>query len=264
MICCIAGMHRSGTSLLAQWLASSGLPLTTGGDIRPDVSNPRGYCEDLDFVRLHAGHLRRARVFSAGWKLAPKDFLQFTADEAVCATHLVHDRSAAHPAWGWKDPRTTLFLMNWKELTPRLKVIIVWRPCADVAHSLAMRGLKQRRPHLLITPVSAIRLWQAHNRLALAYAARFPEETVVIPAIQFPAIDRSLQEELAVRFGLDLDASPMVGLFDTRMLGQAPAWLRRLSSALGSDEIEAHMSAVSLHVQQPSPILAVQGEKQKS
>jgi hypothetical protein len=248
MICCIAGMHRSGTSFLAQWLGGSGLPLTTGGDIRPDISNPRGYFEDLDFVRLHAKHLRRVRVFSAGWKLAPKDFLRFTADEAVCAARLVHDRSAVHPTWGWKDPRTTLFLMHWKELIPRLKVILVWRPCADVAHSLVTRGLKQRRPHLLIAPVSAIRLWQAYNRLAIEYAARFPEETVVIPALQFPAIDRGLQETLAVRFGLALDSPPMADLFNTEMLGQAPAWLRWLSSALGADEIEARMSAVSLHV----------------
>jgi hypothetical protein len=241
-------MHRSGTSFLAQWLATSGLPLTTGGDIRPDVSNPRGYFEDLDFVRLHAAHLRRVRAFSAGWKVTPKDFLQFTADEAVCATRLVHDRNIAHPAWGWKDPRTTLFLMNWKELIPSLKVIIVWRSCADVAHSLIMRGLKQRRPHLLITPVSAIRLWQTHNRLALTYAERFPQETFVIPATQFPAIDRLLQKAFAVQFGLDLDAPPMVDLFNKSILGQSPAWLRWLSSTLGADAIEARMEAMSLHV----------------
>lgn len=252
MICCIAGMHRSGTSFLARWLATSGLPLTTGGDIRPDISNPDGYFEDLDFVRLHRGHLRRVNAFSAGWKLAPKGFLHFTADEAQCATRLVHERSAVHSTWGWKDPRTTLFLLNWKELIPRLKVIIVWRPCADVAHSLVRRWLRQRRPHLLIMPASAIRLWQAYNRLAIAYAVRFPEETLLIPSFQFPAIEQSLQEVLAVRFGLNLNASPAVELFNTNMLGQAPTWLRRLSSALGADEIEARLSEVSLHVQQPS------------
>lgn len=222
--------------------------MTTGGDIQPDVSNQRGYFEDLDFVRLHARHLRRTQRFSSGWKSATKDFLRFTADEAVSAMRLVDNRNAAYPAWGWKDPRTTLFLMNWKELIPRLKVIIVWRPCADVVYSLVVRGLKQRRSHLLITPVSAIRLWQAHNWLALQYALRFPEETIVIPAIHFPAIDRSLQDALAVRFGWNLDASPMTDLFSTRMLGQAPVWLRWLSSALGCEEMEERLSAASLQV----------------
>lgn len=248
MICCLAGMHRSGTSFLAQWLASSGLPLTTGGDIRPDVSNPGGYFEDLDFVRLHAGHLRRVHMLSAGWKLAPKGFLRFTADEALCAKRLVHERSAVHSTWGWKDPRTTLFLPNWKEVVPRLKVIIVWRPCADVAHSLVRRWLKQRRPHLLIMPGSAIRLWQAYNRLAIAYAVRFPEETLLIPSFQFPAIEQPLQKALAVRFGLNLNASPAVELFNTNRLSQAPTWLRRLSSARGADEIEARLNALSLHL----------------
>ncbi|PDV98285.1 hypothetical protein A9Q02_22390 [Candidatus Chloroploca asiatica] len=240
-------MHRSGTSFLAQWLANSGLPLTTGGDIRSDVSNPRGYFEDLDFVRLHAWHLRRIRRFSAGWKLTPKNFLHFTAEETECATSLVRERSALHTAWGWKDPRTTIFLMHWKKLIPSLKVIIVWRPCADVAHSLVTRGLKQRRPHLLITPISAIHLWHTHNEFALEYAARFPEDTVVIPASQFPSIDQSLHKVLTEQFGLQLEAVPMADLFHPKMLAQAPAWLHWLSSALGADEIEARLMAASLH-----------------
>ncbi|NCC30914.1 MAG: hypothetical protein EOM24_02695 [Chloroflexia bacterium] len=246
-------MHRSGTSFLAQWLASSGLPMTTGGDIRPDISNSRGYFEDLDFVRLHARHLRRIQRFSAGWKITPKSFLQFTADETECAAYLVQERSSIHAAWGWKDPRTTLFLMHWKKMIPSLKVIMVWRPCADVAHSLVTRGLKQRRPHLLITHVSAIHLWHAHNQFALEYAARFPEDTVVIPASQFPAIDQSLQKVLTGQFELQLEPVPMAGLFHPKMLAQAPAWLHWLSSAFGADGIEARLMAASLHTQQTAP-----------
>lgn len=248
MICCIAGMHRSGTSLIARWLTHAGVPLTTGGDIRPDISNPDGYFEDLDFVRLHAGHLRRASALSAGWKLAPKGFLQFSADEADDAMRLVHKRDAMHPVWGWKDPRTTLFLANWKVLIPGLKVIVVWRPSADVAHSLLMRGLRQKRLHLLIAPVAAIRLWQAHNRLALDYAARYPDETITIPVTQFATIGLSLQREITQRFGLNLRELQIDGMPDAGSPGKAPTWLRRLSSAIGSDEVEARLYAASLHV----------------
>lgn len=247
MIGCIAGMHRSGTSLMAQWLAQAGLPLTVGGTIAPDISNPHGYYEDPDFVRLHAAHLRGLRRRSFGWNYAPADFLHFDAGEQARAQAMIAARHALHPGWGWKDPRATLFLPDWKKLLPPLKVIIVWRPCAEVVSSLVTRGFRQRRHHLLIGPVQAIRLWKAHNRLACDYQARFPDDTLVVDACQLPDTWKVVHQQLTTQLGLSLSPVPVNQLFDPKLLHrQNSGWLQRLCVLLGSGPIASRLRVLSV------------------
>lgn len=45
MITIVSGLPRSGTSLMMQMLAAGGLPILTDGERKPDIDNPRGYCE---------------------------------------------------------------------------------------------------------------------------------------------------------------------------------------------------------------------------
>lgn len=45
MITIVSGLPRSGTSLMMQMLAAGGMPLLTDQERKPDVDNPRGYCE---------------------------------------------------------------------------------------------------------------------------------------------------------------------------------------------------------------------------
>lgn len=45
MITIVSGLPRSGTSLMMQMLAAGGMPLLTDLERKPDVDNPRGYCE---------------------------------------------------------------------------------------------------------------------------------------------------------------------------------------------------------------------------
>ena len=45
MITIVSGLPRSGTSLMMQMLASGGLPILTDQERKPDIDNPRGYCE---------------------------------------------------------------------------------------------------------------------------------------------------------------------------------------------------------------------------
>ena len=48
----IVGMHRSGTSLITQWLYRCGLSI--GNKLAPaDIGNVEGYFEDSDFLKLH-------------------------------------------------------------------------------------------------------------------------------------------------------------------------------------------------------------------
>ena len=45
MITIVSGLPRSGTSLMMQMLAAGGLPILTDLERKPDIDNPRGYCE---------------------------------------------------------------------------------------------------------------------------------------------------------------------------------------------------------------------------
>ena len=45
MITIVSGLPRSGTSLMMQMLQAGGLPILTDQERKPDIDNPRGYCE---------------------------------------------------------------------------------------------------------------------------------------------------------------------------------------------------------------------------
>lgn len=45
MITIVSGLPRSGTSLMMQMLEAGGLPILTDQERKPDIDNPRGYCE---------------------------------------------------------------------------------------------------------------------------------------------------------------------------------------------------------------------------
>ena len=45
VITIVSGLPRSGTSLMMQMLAAGGMPLLTDLERKPDIDNPRGYCE---------------------------------------------------------------------------------------------------------------------------------------------------------------------------------------------------------------------------
>src|ERR1700748_2976905 len=68
---CIAGAHRSGTSMLARLLHSSGLNLGPEKDMMPPAAdNPDGFWENLQFVRLNDELLNSA---GGAWDLPPAD-----------------------------------------------------------------------------------------------------------------------------------------------------------------------------------------------
>ena len=56
-VICITGMHRSGTSLVASWLESSGLVIHDGAFLGPSVGNEKGNFEDADSLLFNIGDL---------------------------------------------------------------------------------------------------------------------------------------------------------------------------------------------------------------
>ena len=147
----IAGMHRSGTSILADILQSSGLFL---GDRQiPDLQ------ESLLFVRINN------EIFSqcfATWNnpfgihLAlnnPENtrglagFAMYNLNQnpiSFLGEELSEKYAGIENAdfvWGWKDPRNTFTLPVWQRIFPELKVIFIYRHGIDVAESFYQRHI---------------------------------------------------------------------------------------------------------------------------
>lgn len=120
---CIAGMHRSGTSLTTSWLARCGLYV--GDDLGPaNQSNPKGHFEDQDFVLFQANAVCRIFPDSMGWKVTDARFVRFNESEEQQAREFIAQRSGDHEFWGWKDPRSVLFLEHWREIAPRTRFFL--------------------------------------------------------------------------------------------------------------------------------------------
>ena len=139
----ILGMHRSFTSLAAHWLMKSGLDI--GADLLGgSEGNDDGHFEDLQFLALHEGILRENGL--------PEDGLRFVNDRAFLSDRFaaieigpVARRKAAELAatrprqFGWKDPRTCLFLPLWREVLPDATSLVMVRHFDDVVRSLDRR-----------------------------------------------------------------------------------------------------------------------------
>ena len=139
---CIAGMHRSGTSMVARLLQACGLFLGPEEELmQPSPANPEGYSENVHFVDLNeciltqfGGWWKDPPWFPSGWEFAPRiDSLFVEAEELV-------EQFRGHRSWGWKDPRNSLTIPFWQRLIPDLKVVICARNPLEVDRSLLVRG----------------------------------------------------------------------------------------------------------------------------
>ncbi len=161
----ITGMHRSATSLVASAFMDAGLDI--GVHLNgPGPGNPRGHFEDWDFHRFHEAALTAAghTAFTADRDLSATLPPQLAAE----ARGLVA-RRAHLPLWGWKDPRSCLFLELWQELLPRGNYLFLYRHPADVALSLLRRDTEPETRH---DPWLTVDAWRTHNRLLLELKER--------------------------------------------------------------------------------------------
>src|SRR5258708_1329424 len=111
----IIGMHRSATSLIAQWLQHCGLFI--GKRLEgPDIGNIQGHFEDCDFLEIHQQLLKKRNYSSPG--LVYTHVPEPDASEKRQLTNIIEAKSRENNEWGWKDPRTCLFLKVYRELLP--------------------------------------------------------------------------------------------------------------------------------------------------
>jgi hypothetical protein len=146
---CILGMHRSGTSVVSRTLSLLGAHIGPEEDVMaPAPDNPTGFWESRKLMALHddaLGHLGgrwdAPAFMEDGWEqrsdLAPfRDRI----------SRIIESHYATADVAYWKDPRGSLLLPLWHEVTTISGTILVVRDPAEVAESLRLRnGLGRER-----------------------------------------------------------------------------------------------------------------------
>ena len=148
-------MHRSGSSLTASILRSLGLHIGQRL-IEKTEYNTKEYLENLDFYEFHKQVLQSQGLNEDGWTLQEKIDIGENFKEK--AKEIIAKNSISGN-WGWKEPRTTLFLDFWSDLLPNAKFILIYRSPWEVVDSLYTQQdeIFQAQPEL------AVKLWLHYN-----------------------------------------------------------------------------------------------------
>lgn len=213
----ITGMHRSGTSLLASLFAGAGVHVGTRL-IGASRGNDRGHWEDLDFYELHARILEANGVGNEGFSCTADLIVPPPLRDQAAA--VIAAKAVATP-WGWKDPRTTLFLDFWQSLLPEAVFVFVFRSPWEVADSLFRRGDEIFVRH----PAFAIRVWHHYNRRILDFCAAHSSRCLVKEVTQIVADPAAVFAEVRERLGVPVSEPPQ--RFEEPLLRQDDGRQRR-------------------------------------
>ncbi len=231
----IAGMHRSGTTLTARWLHGCGLHL--GQRLlrsKYDHANPDGlHYEDRDFLDLHKTALRVAGLDRDGYvtgacvSLLPE--FEPQARELIAAREPLAQ-------WGWKEPRTCLFLSDWRMLLPDSKLLVVYRPAEKVADSLLRRKLDHPRPLRRVfyrwrfrniddQAAHLIRVWERYNRDVLRVVDAAPQAALVLRTDDLLPQSAAIRAHLTQAWGFDLQPHDVGDIYEQKRLRQRTSYV---------------------------------------
>ena len=235
MILCIVGMHRSGTSLLANWLEACGVKIDFGSLMPATVWNKRGHFEDELIVSIHIDSLVRQIKDSRGWRVTTPGFLAFSKNEEARAREIISSRDDS-PCWGWKDPRSIFFAPAWRKLSSRIRFVAIHRNPLQVVSSLLQRSamsesLSPAQVELFHTHAKqATNMWIAHNKLILKLKEEYPHHTTIFGLEDLVVNDTEIFEHINNLLEGALLYSPIQSLVDPNILNQRPTEIDEVSS----------------------------------
>ncbi len=204
-------MHRSGTSLIANYLERCGLKI--GKNLlpgRPD--NPKGFFEDKDFVTTHDSILKRQKIplFLPGRpNLTSKTIKQVE-------TLITKKENKNHGSlWGWKDPRTVIFLPVYKKIIPKANYIFIYRHPFQVVDSLIRRWSDW---WVRLCPFNAALSWVRYNKKILEFKRNNPNQTVIISLSDFIKYPQNAINKINQKFKTDLKKVDFSEVYKPNML----------------------------------------------
>ncbi|MBW4543427.1 MAG: glycosyltransferase [Symplocastrum torsivum CPER-KK1] len=208
----ITGMHRSGTSLTASLLQSAGVDI--GKRLMPaGAGNVKGYFENLNFTEFHENILLSQGISKAGWTVekqikVPEQFLG--------RAKLLVQENSSRKIWGWKDPRTTLFLNYWADLIPQANFLLIYRAPWEVIDSLYRRR-NVGDEGFDFNPNFALEIWLNYNQEVLRFYEQFSERCLLISIYSIAHDPSFLIQAIKDKFGIPLNY-PDSDIYDDSLL----------------------------------------------
>ncbi len=173
----ILGMGRCGTSYLASFLRANGVDL--GSNLgHSDYINPRGFYEHRSIVDFHRRLLARSDPGGVDIPLLASPAIAVTEQDSDDAVRILNGLSRSG-LWGWKDPRTLLFIDLWLKLLPDAKLIVPIRHPLEVYYSYLKRI---RVPHALRPSAVFFPAYARQSQRLLEVAQRHSPRVYVLDA----------------------------------------------------------------------------------
>jgi hypothetical protein len=158
MIYVVLGMHKSGTTLIAEVLHHSGISIVDDSDTNLDYDKGNKY-ERTSTKAVNHELLGSDGSFSLN-VLAAKQ-LKASPELRQRMQQLVGDIGKTHPDWGFKDPRTCLTYPLWASVLPPHKLIVVYRSPREVWQHYR-KSPTTNRFSITLNPLQA---WSDYNGL---------------------------------------------------------------------------------------------------
>ncbi|MEQ8629779.1 sulfotransferase [Ekhidna sp.] len=250
----VAGMHRSGTSLVANWFYDS--QFFIGFDLLEAASsNKKGHFEDLDFLELHQKDLREKGYHQSGLIIKEDQEWRFNAENFVEASSLINKRSSFN-LWGWKEPRSTLYLKQWKQLIPNLKVIGIYRHPELVVKSLYKR-LKRNKWYYTRNPMTRLKwfididnnpkkwhkifsnTYTIYNNKMISFHKEYPNDSILINVNDLLNDESRIVSQIEMLLGEKLNFVPFSTVYKKELM-------KAISDNLNLSGIESSLNAYRL------------------
>jgi hypothetical protein len=174
---CIAGMPRSGMSMVGRALSALGVDLGPEPELPVEAVYSDRSRLDARFTRINDAILDAA---GAAWNSPPASNGSWTdrpeLEPLKREARTVSDALALAEPWGWVDPANSLTLPFWRELFPDLQILVCVRHPLELAKGLEADGAASAS--------EALELWQAYygavdelgDRYVVTHLARYGED----------------------------------------------------------------------------------------
>jgi len=158
MVYLVLGMHKSGTTLIAEILHKSQISMVD------EYQSNLSY-EGDKYERKTTNEINKELLSVSHSLVAVDQNIQHTVEQANKIKQIVADCEKNNIAWGFKDPRTCLTYHIWKEVLPSHKILIVYRnPYQVMAHYF---NSTRRLDKLIFRSYKALKMWKKYNLLLL-------------------------------------------------------------------------------------------------
>lgn len=177
--------------------------------------NIRGHFEDTEFVQLHDDILtdNQCHMYS------PKHHLKISEKRKEQALSIISKKQNNSSNFGWKDPRSTLFLDFWLNMLPDCKFILLYRGPFSVMNSMRRRGTDRR---LKVFPWLPATAWIKYNKEIIDFHTKHPNSSIIVNISGFNESHELASAVVGNYLGYDL-SKPYTDVFHKNEMTNQPS-----------------------------------------